>query len=201
MYNSVLIILFFLSYFIRSYIGGKTKSNMSNQNTNPDIISSGDFDKPSLPSGLNVLTILTFIGSGIYTIFSLTGFLRANKTFEEKDKVIAQMNNVEMPGWIKSFMPTPEYYEVIVTKSYENKIPLLILGLVAIALCVYGAMEMRKLKKQGFLFYLIGQVLPFISSALFIGIFTVTEFGSIMLLSVSVLFILFYLTQKKHLIY
>ena len=174
---------------------------MSNESTNPDTLSTGDFDKPVLPSGLNILTILTFIGSGIQLLFTLFGFMRAKTNFEEKDKIMAQMNNAEMPAWAKSMMPNMDNYEVMVTKSFENRYPIFILGLVALSLCIYGAMQMRKLKKQGFTFYVIGQLLPYITSVLFIGLFAFEGMVVGIFIGLTFLFILLYALNRKHLIY
>lgn len=174
---------------------------MSNERTNPDTLSSGDFDKPVLPTGLNVLTILTLVGSGIQLLFAITGFLKAKANFEEKDKIMAQLSSAEMPAWLKSFMPSMDNYEEMVTKNFENRIPIFILGTVALALCIYGALQMRKLKKQGFTFYIIGQLLPFLTSILFIGLFAFEGLFVGVLIGLTFLFILLYAVNRKHLVY
>jgi hypothetical protein len=106
-----------------------------------------------------------------------------------------------MPSWAKSMMPRMDHYEEMLTKNLENKIPMLIIGLVAIALCFYGALQMRKLKKQGFIIYLVGQVLPFLNTALFVGLFMFSGIAFLFGTGITVLFILLYLTQRKHLVY
>jgi hypothetical protein len=174
---------------------------MSNERTNPDTLNTGDFYKPALPSGLNVLTILTFIGSGIQLLFTIFGFINARKNFEEKDKTMAQLNSAEMPGWLKSMMPNMDNYEELVTKSFENRVPIFILSLVALGLCIYGAMQMRKLKKQGFTFYLIGQLLPFVSSVLFIGFMAFEGLMVGIIIGITILFILLYAMNRKYLVY
>jgi uncharacterized BrkB/YihY/UPF0761 family membrane protein len=174
---------------------------MSNSNVNPDTLNHSDFDRPSLPPGLNVLTILTFIGSGIQLLFVIFGFLRAQSQYDEKDKVLESIKSGEMPGWVKSIMPDPANYEMMLTKNLENKIPMLLLGVVAVFLCVYGAMQMRKLKKSGFTIYLVGQLLPFATTALFVGFFMFSGLMFILGCAITVLFILLYLTQRKHLVY
>lgn len=174
---------------------------MSNSIANPDSLSHPDFDRPSLPSGLNVLTILTFIGSGIQLLFVIFGFLNAQKQYDEKDKLLQSINSDEVPGWIRSMMPNPENYEIMVTKNLENKIPMLLMGVVAVVLCIYGAMQMRKLKKSGFTIYLVGQLLPFATTALFVGFFMFSGLMFGVGSGITVLFILLYLTQRKHLVY
>ena len=186
-------------YYYRNL--GKTKSIMSNSNTNNDSLSPTDFDKPTLPSGLNILTILTFIGCGLQLIGVVLGFVNAQKSYDEKDKMIERMSSGEMPSWAKSMMPDMDHYEEMLTKNLENKIPMLIIGLAAIALCFYGALQMRKLKKQGFTIYLIGQVLPFINTALFVGMFMFAGIAFALGSGITILFILLYLTQRKHLVY
>jgi len=193
--------LFGFVFFLELCNLSKTKTIMSDQTITNDSLSSSEFNKPLLPGGLNVLTILTFIGSGIQLLFSVFGFFNAEKSYREKDKVMAQMNSAEMPGWAKSMMPSMENYEEMITKSYENRLPIFILSVVALVLCIYVAMQMRSLKKQGYLFYVIGQVLPFATSALFIGTFAFAGTAFVVMTGLTILFILLYTMQRKHLIY
>ncbi len=174
---------------------------MSTQEIHQDSLSTAEFGKPALPTGLNVLTILTFIGSGIQLLGVAFGFFSAKKSYEEKDKMLAQMDSAEMPGFFKAMMPNPQNYEEMVTKSFENRLPLLVLGLLASALCVYGAIQMRQLKKQGYLFYVVGQVLPFISTVLFLGMFMFAGVGFAVSTAITILFILLYTINRKHLKY
>lgn len=157
--------------------------------------------KPKVPQGLNVLTILTFIGCAIQLLGSLWSFFTAKSSYDQLDKITSQMNSDEMPGFMKSMMGDPETFTKLITKTYENRIPILLLSLVAIALCFYGAMQMRKLKKQGFLFYTIGELLPFLSQFLFIGAFAFSGFAMYFGIAIALLFIILYSMQRKHLIY
>ena len=173
---------------------------MSNQDIYKDSLSADEFGEPALPSGLNVLTILTFIGSGIQLLGVAFSFFSAKKTYEEKDKMLAQMNSPEMPGFAKAMMPNPQHYEQMVTSSFENRLPIFILGLMATALCVYGAIQMRQLKKQGYVFYLVGQILPFLSTVLFLGMYMFAGVGFAIGIGITVLFILLYTINRKHLV-
>ena len=172
-----------------------------NQENTADTLNYDENNKPKLSSGLNVLTILTFIGCSILLLFSAFGFLVAQKNYENMDEVISKMNSDEMPAFAKSMMPNPEQYREMITKSYENRIPLVLLYLVSIALCFYGALQMRKLKKQGYLLYVIGEILPFLVQVLFIGTFMITGVSGIFSICIAVLFILLYTMQRKNLIY
>ncbi len=171
------------------------------QDNTADVLNFDQNNKPKLPSGLNVLTILTFVWSAVQLISAGWGFFSAKKSYEGIDKLREQMNSDSMPGWVKSMMGNPENMINMITKSYENRIPIVLLSLVAVGLCFYGALQMRHLKKQGFLFYCIGELLPFLTQFLFIGAFAFTGFAMYFFIAFAALFILLYSMQRKHLIY
>jgi hypothetical protein len=57
------------------------------------------------------------------------------------------------------------------------------------------------LKKQGFLIYTVGEILPIISFAIFIGFGGLFGgFTAILTSFVAVIFIILYATQRKHLV-
>jgi len=170
------------------------------QETSPDVLNFDENSKPKLPAGLNVLTILSFIGCAFQLIVSLYSFFSAKTSYDGLEKLTEQMNSENMPGWVKSMMGDPERMVKMITKGYENRIPIVLLSLVATALCFYGAMQMRKLKKQGFTFYTIGELLPFLTQILFIGVFSLSGFAMYFGIAISALFILLYSMQRKHLV-
>ena len=170
------------------------------QETTPDVLNFNENSKPKLPSGLNVLTILTFIGCALQLLGSLYSFLTAKKSYDGLDKLTEQMNSENMPGWVKSMMGDPERMVKMITKAYENRIPIVLLSLVAMALCFYGALQMRKLKKQGFALYVVGELLPFLTQVLFIGAFALSGFGMYFFMGIAALFILLYVAQRNHLV-
>ncbi|HMJ47666.1 MAG TPA: hypothetical protein VK498_10060 [Ferruginibacter sp.] len=174
---------------------------MNNEISGRDTLDSNDFEKKALPSGLNVLTILSFIGCALQLLGALWGFYSAKTSYDNKDKVLEQINSGKMPAWAKSMMGDMEHFEDTIIKSYENRLPILIISLVSVFLCFYGLLQMRKLKKQGYLFYVIGEILPFISLLLFIGTFAVTGTGAIIGVCIALLFIIMYTTYRKNLIY
>jgi hypothetical protein len=172
-----------------------------NESSTTDVLNFDEHNKPKLPSGLNVLTILTFIGCAIQVLGSLWSFFTARSSYEKLDQLSQQMNSENMPGWAKSLMGDPENMVKMITKSYENRIPIVLLSLVAVTLCFYGALQMRQLKKQGFLFYTIGELLPFLTQFLFIGAFAFSGFAMYFGSAIALLFIFLYTMQRKHLIY
>ena len=170
------------------------------QEITPDVLTFDENIKPKLPTGLNVLTILSFIGCAFQLLGSLWSFFTAKKSYDGLDKLTEQMNSENMPGWVKSMMGDPEKMVKMITKAYENRIPIVLLSLVATALCFYGAMQMRKLKKQGFTLYTIGELLPFLTQILFIGTFALSGFAMYFAVGIAALFILLYFTQRKYLV-
>lgn len=153
-------------------------------------------EESKLPSGLNVLTILTYIGCALGLVGGLYGFISAEKNYKNLEELQASGKMDEMPGFMKSFAG-PEALEMS-RINFENRLPIVIMTLVGVALCFYGALQMRKRMKQGFYTYVIGQVLPIIGTVIFVGTgmfkgFAMLGFGF------PILFIILYATQLKHL--
>jgi hypothetical protein len=154
-------------------------------------------DKPSLPSGLNILTILTFIGSGIGFLSSIYSCINAKSTVDKMEETINSAAYETMPAFAKKFL-SPEALEVA-RKSYENRIPILAISLIGIVLCVYGAIQMRKRKMQGYYTYLIGEIIPLLVMPIFLGMTALTGIPGIIAICITLLFVLLYTGQRKHL--
>ena len=149
-----------------------------------------------LPSSLNTLTILTYIGCGISLLGSLWGFINAKSGYDKLAQLQESGDLDKVPSFMKG-MVGPEAVNMA-RKAYENRLPMLIIGLVAVLLCLYGASQMRALKKQGFYIWLIGEVLPVITPIIFIGTMAFSGFAIFGCL-IPVLFIILYYTQLKYL--
>lgn len=165
-----------------------------NTETN-DVLNFGEAGKPKLPTGLNVLTILTFIGCVWELYNNIKTFFGGKKALEEFEKAREQL--AEAPEWAKK-LAGPEMHEMMI-QGLDNRVPIFIIGMAATILCFYGALQMRKLKKEGYILWLVGEVLPFVSVLIFMPIFfqTVLVYFSI----IPVIFIILYTMQRKHLIY
>lgn len=150
-----------------------------------------------LPGGLNALTILTFIGSGLGFLSACWNFFNAKSGIDKMEDMINSGKVDQLPSFMKK-MFSPEMLEMA-RKAYENRVPIFLINLVAIALCVYGAIQMRKLKSQGYFLYVIGELLPFVPILLFVGVGTLTNLSGIIGIGIAVLFILLYTMQRKHL--
>lgn len=173
---------------------------MEENYNNRDKVNISEFDRPQQPSGLNIVSILTIIGCVFQFFGSLWSFYSAKKTYETKDEILAKMNSGEMPAFMKTMMGDMTHFEEMVTNGYNNRLPILIFSLVATMLCFVGVMQMRKLKKQGYLLYVIGELLPFVSMLIFIGTFALAGFGFYIGLAIAALFIYLYTTYKKYMV-
>jgi hypothetical protein len=144
------------------------------------------------PETLNVISILTFIGSGIAIIGQIYNFFKAQSTY---DQLVQNQDKLDqMPDFVKKLMgPDPMGSA---RRTLENRTPMLILVIVASVLCIYGALQMRQLKKVGFPIYVIGELLPIAAYYIFIGPMSV--FTLIFSLLINGAFIIMYATQLKH---
>ena len=144
---------------------------------------------------LKTLTVLTYIGSALGYIFGCWGYFGADKQVADFEK---NMNNPDMPDFAKKMM-TPEAYENVKLLA-ANKLPIFILGLVATTLCLVGAMQMRKLKAQGYYLWLIGELLPFITTIIFINAAAIYSGFAIISPIIVLVFVILYTLQRKYLI-
>ena len=165
------------------------------QETTPDVITLDEQGKPKIPSGLNVLTILTFIGCGLFGLLTLLmpviyKFLlnimdkaaSSGKEFSEKELADMEKGRAAME---------------LVT---NNMIPTMIIGMIGIVLCFVGALWMRKLKKDGYWLYIAGQLLPLIAGFFILGSKQYTGVSSYIFgIGIPVLFAILYTTQRKYL--
>ncbi|HMH21192.1 MAG TPA: hypothetical protein VK563_05430 [Puia sp.] len=152
-------------------------------------------EKKKIPEMLNVLTILTFIGSGFGFLGAIWSYMSATKQY---NRVLDAQSKIEgASDFAKSFMgPDPL---ALAQKTLDNRLPIMLLNMVASALCLYGAIQMRKLKKTGYSIYVIGEILPIAALFIFIGLGLYGAFMLAIILIFPTLFIILYSTQLKHL--
>jgi len=144
---------------------------------------------------LKTLTVLTFVGCGLGYIFPIWGFLKADKNVTDIETAMSQP---DLPDFAKKFL-TPEALENAKLMA-SNKLPILICYLIATTLCLVGAIQMRKLKQQGYYLWLIGEIFPLIAMAVFINIASIYSGFAIITPIFIVLFIILYTLQRKYLI-
>jgi hypothetical protein len=159
--------------------------------SNPIIIEKDNPNK--LPQALNILTILTLIGSaialfsGILSYFTVCG---SAKQLESMD-----LDDAELGGFLSKFL---EGAGDLIQKQCELRLPVFIVTIVGTLLCIFGALQMRKLKKQGFHLYVVGELIVPIATLALLGFGTMSGVGLTGLL-IPGIFIALYATQLKHL--
>jgi hypothetical protein len=161
-----------------------------------DPVNDPNFPPKALPGSLNALTILTFIGCALGLIFQLFGFVGAQKQYDQTEELLNSGKLDDAPGFMKG-MINADSLEIL-RKTADNRLPLLIIGLVGLGLCFYGALQMRKLSKQGFYIWLMGEIIPSIGAVIFVGAGMFAGFG-LLGIAIPVIFIILYATQLKYL--
>jgi hypothetical protein len=151
---------------------------------------------------LKTLTVLTFIGSILFGFLGgIWQFSQADKGVEALEKVANDPTMLEkIPDFLKK-MYSPEAIEAARIAA-SNKLPILILTILGSALCILGAMQMRKLRQMGYYLWLIGEIFPVIGSILFLGKAAFVQ-GPLILgiaYGILLLFIILYTLQRKYLI-
>lgn len=144
--------------------------------------------KVSLPSMLNVLTILTFIGCAFMSFSLVTNY------FFDCDKLIEQaeaMRNMDLP-----FSKFFDWQLDSVNFYCENKVLINLVSAVGIILCFLGALQMRKLKKIGLILYIMGELLLPIISLILLMNNSIAQ-GLIGLI-IPMIFVILYATQKNN---
>jgi len=172
-----------------------------NQNFNQakDSLNLEDKDMKKLPQGLNVLTILTYIGCALGAISAIWNYISASTSYKLYESLNGTMDSMKTENSAVNSMLSGA--TDMVRKAYENRLYILLAGLVGIALTFYGAMQMRNLKKQGYMIYVVGEILPILSFAIFIGFGGL--FGGIAMIFstlIAAVFIILYTMQRKHLV-
>lgn len=147
-----------------------------------------------LPGSLGTLTMLTIIACCIFIPLSIVGYFTAESTYANTEKVMQTEN---MPSFMKYFYneDTLEMNRLMM----ENKVSVLIINVVSLGLCLFGAIQMRKLMKQGFYLWLMGEILPIVGMPIFTGVLGLKGWGSIFGYALAALFIFLYSRQLKYL--
>ena len=161
-----------------------------------DQLNLSELDKPTLSSGLNVLTILTFIGSGISILlsFATPAILKFFKSFMDKAATSGQELTSKQ-------LDEMEKGRQAIELAQANMIPSIIVGVLGGILCIVAAVMMRKLKKDGYWIYIAGELLPLITTFILMGTSQFTGvFSVIIAVGIPVLFIVLYTLQKKNLV-
>ena len=147
--------------------------------------------KPSIPSGISVLSILSFIGSGFQLLGGIAGYFLIPYSV----KSLPETRSLEKTREMKPFSGFLKWSADSTLRQYEYRVPLLIVSIVAALICIYAVLQMRKLKKSGFVVYTVGELMLPLFTAVVINLGSAI-FG----LVIAVLFIILFAVQRKHMI-
>ena len=164
------------------------------ETTKPDLFEQQR--QQELPTMLNVLTILTFIGCAIAYMGVIYSYFTSG-SYQEQLVDLQRMRDDSSEGSVA--YKIAEGSIEIAKKSYEYRYIMLASGLIFTTMCLIGAIQMRQRKKMGFTIYTIGELAPLVVSGVLIGF---SLFGSVMILIsaiFAVLFVILYATQLKYL--
>jgi hypothetical protein len=150
----------------------------------------------TMTATINVLSILTFIGCGIAFISAIWSLYSSGKSMEQ---IAIMQEQVDQMGETSETAANIMLQSIdMVKKQYDNRYLLLIVNLLSTGLCLFGAIEMRKMRKNGFYLWLTGELLPILITVAIIGF---NLMGGIVLgasLLFAGVFIVLYGLQVKH---
>lgn len=167
--------------------------NQDNNEAN-NLLTAENYERTKLPGGLNVLTILTFIGCGVFGLITLCTPLINDFMLEYINKQLASGKDFSARD-----ITSMEEGKAAIELTQQNLIPLMVVGMIGIILCFVGALWMRKYKKDGFWLYVAGEIAPVIAVAFILGFDQYKSVGNIIGLIVPVVFVILYSFQRKYL--
>jgi hypothetical protein len=165
-----------------------------NQGNEAENLNSDNYEKSALPQGLNVLTILTFIGCGLLGLLTMCAPLINDFFLKLLDKQLNSGKDLTAEQITKI-----EKGKAAIDLAQQHLIPLMVVGIIGIVLCLIGALWMRKLKKDGFWLYLAGELAPLVAFAFIMGADGFSGIGGILKIAIPVVFVALYASQRKYL--
>jgi hypothetical protein len=153
-----------------------------------------NYREKEIPSLLNLLTILTLVGCCFGLIRSGWVFGHARQNYE---------NALRFHIPVESFYPFSDRSvgaSVIETarRSYKYRIPILVFALSGILLCGYGALLMRNLRRRGFTIWVVGELMPVLSTFIFIEGRSLSAVSFFLALLVPAIFFFLYAGQRRY---
>lgn len=147
---------------------------------------------------LKTLTVLTFIGSGLGVISSVYNYFTGAKGLAKLEEMRNAPNYEQLPDFVKKMS---DDNAINLLRAIEaNKLPIFFINTLGCLLCIYGAIEMRKLKMTGFYTYCLGSILPQVGMVLFVGMGFFSGYASYFGIVISLVFMLLYFFNRKHLV-
>ena len=167
----------------------KTMNNLLEENIYTDV----PMAKNGVPKKLSTLTTLTFVGCGLFLILTLALGFGAPFFLKLMEKLIANPTPELTPSKIADLEKSRAMFENLTA----NLIPFIVSSIVGIGLRIAGAVQMRKLKKDGFWMYVAGHIIPFVASLALLGFEQTKQWGFYLGIVLAGLFIFLYSRERK----
>ncbi len=150
-------------------------------------------DAPKRPQFLTVLCILTFIGSALGLLGAIYGYFSAKSSAAMMDTMGNTPGMEGMGGMMMGEV------QATMRKAAENAFPNMIIGIVCSLLCLFGALQMWQLKKQGFYIYTVGEIAAPIAAFILGAGGMIGGIGAIFGVVIAIVWIVLYALNLKHL--
>lgn len=145
---------------------------------------------PQIPQAINVLSILSFIGSAFQIVSGIVAYFIIPFSVQS----ISETRALEKSREMKPFSGFLKWSTESTLRQYEYRVPLLVVMIATALVCVWGVWQMRKLKKSGFTIYSIGEFAMPLFTALVIDVWS-----SLFSFIVAIIFVLLFYFQRKQL--
>lgn len=167
---------------------------MTDFNQIQDQLNLEEKDLKTLPQTLNVLTILTYVGSALQLIGGIVNYFTIASSYKVYEGLSSNNYTIAdspLSGVINAASST-------IKKQYENRGLILLFAVLGAVACFYGALQMRQRKMQGYNIYVAGEIIPPVVNLILIGMGGLGFLGAFGLV-VPIIFIVLYSLQRKHL--
>jgi len=162
---------------------------MNTTDNSKDYLQPHSYANDNFPQGIKVLSILTYVGSGLQILGSVFNYFMSAYSVKQ----LEAMKEMEKQSSMKGMSSFFKWSTDATLKQYEYRLTLLIVSVVSAVLCIYGVLQMRKLRRQGFVIYSIAEFAFPVVTTVLVG-FVSGVFG----LLVALLFVILYALQRKH---
>ncbi|RYY97499.1 MAG: hypothetical protein EOO11_10710 [Chitinophagaceae bacterium] len=158
----------------------------------------------SRPKGLNILTILTFIGCGLGYLGVLAGLFMSKDYNAQRAELEDNLDKMGSSGFGRSLLESQleslEKNRAYFEHAYEYRYIIFGSMLVFITMCLIGAIRMRQLRKSGFPIYAIGELAPIAVTIALLGFSGDGTWKTYLGYIIPVIFVALYAAQRKHLV-
>jgi hypothetical protein len=152
-----------------------------------------------LSDGLNVLTILTFIGSAYQLLKSISGLLPIDCE-KQMDEIEKAMSGAQASGNTAMLEKVMSIMQGFMNVMCTNHVLISIVAIACAIMCGIGAYLMRQKKQIGFTIYAVGELVYPLMCAVLFGSLSYGWAYCIWMFLTPIIFMLLYAAKRKHLV-